>query len=181
MVSRSASGESTQVSSESELAGLFLENSLRRLRKLTTRLRLLSMYVFVITLLNVAATLAMLAGARFISYQIMSVGELIAALTAVFFLSSLLMIVIYESLRKSGDALFEEVSDELQWNVGYRGKEVNREAAEISPPLDARIILRSFARTTDLPLVPGKYGPAIYAAVNVLSTFFLVFSFIGKS
>lgn len=78
--------------------------------------------------------------------------------------ASLALIVFYESLKKRGEALFEEISDELEWDV--RGSE-GRQSAEGRPELRARIALRTFARTTDLPLIPGKYGPAIYAVLVI--------------
>ena len=83
----------------------------------------------------------------------------------------LILVMFYEMLRKQGESLFEEISDELEWHV--EGVRVTDRASDVveRPHLHARIILRSFARTTDLPLVPGKFGPALYAGVNLLAIF----------
>jgi hypothetical protein len=180
MVSQSTSGESNRVNAGPKRDILSLGESLNLLNKLTNHLRMLSLYVFAITLINIAANLLAIVGMKF-KLPIVTNMSVEGGAIIITFLSllPLLAIVLYESQRRRADALFEEISDELQWNVGYRDREINKQVADNSPPLDARVILRSFARTTDLPLVPGKYGPSVYAAVNVFSTFFLVFSFIG--
>jgi hypothetical protein len=43
--------------------------------------------------------------------------------------------------------------------------------AEQRPEINARITLRTYARATDLPLIPGKFGPAIYVAFNLVLLF----------
>ncbi len=75
--------------------------------------------------------------------------------------------IFYENQRKSGEAIFEEVSDELQWHIGYRSSIPNK-VSEKKPELEIRIALRTFARTTDLPLIPGKFGPVLYIGINIL-------------
>lgn len=68
----------------------------------------------------------------------------------------------FETRRKLGDVYFKELSDEIQ---------AQRRFAESSPAgrpkLSARIALRSFAETADLPLIPGKYGPVSYILINL--------------
>jgi len=82
---------------------------------------------------------------------------------------SVFLLVIYDAIRRRGSAIFEEISDDLH---GYSG---SRAASHISDtegvPLDARVVLRTFSRATDLPLVPGKFGRTVYFLVNI----FLVF------
>jgi hypothetical protein len=165
-----------------ELKGLphSLRESLTLLDALTVRLRFLSIFVFTITLLNIASVLATIALMKFRFSLLVAMNTTIIIVNASLFVISLLAIVMYESWRRRGDAVFEEISDEIQWNVGYRDRETSEKYPDQSPPIVARVMLRNFARTTDLPLVPGKFGPAIYAAVNVLSTFFLVFSAFSK-
>ena len=75
---------------------------------------------------------------------------------------AIILVSIYEYLRKKGDVLFEEISDELRWDVS--GKSVS--GAE-KPALEIRVTLRSFARAADLPLVPGKFGPVLYVLFNL--------------
>jgi hypothetical protein len=73
----------------------------------------------------------------------------------------------FEALRKRGDAIFEELSDEFQWQLGSD----KRRSAEIGlarPPIGLRITLRSFVAASDLLLVPGRFGPLLYAMINVI-------------
>lgn len=97
----------------------------------------------------------------------------IAVLTA-----NLFLLVMRDSLKKRGDALFEELSDELQWHA--LGKISNEKLAESRPRLSIRVALRTYARTTDLPLVPGRYGEAVYAAFSIAMFFVAGFASILK-
>ena len=81
----------------------------------------------------------------------------------------------FERLRKRGEGFFEEVSNELQWRGG-KAKSKHDDpperlgvapAAE-KPGIEARVAMRRFIASTDLPLFPGRSGVSFYA------TFFLV-------
>jgi len=85
----------------------------------------------------------------------------------------LLLAVDFESTRKKGDALFKEISDELQWNLRFSDPD--------SPPppkrvqLNMRLALRSFAGASELPLIPGQYGPLTYVVINMISVLLATF------
>ena len=87
---------------------------------------------------------------------------------------ALILAVANERLRRTGDVLFQEIGDELQWNTRAEKVPPGKGAANERPPLEARVILRRFAQGTDLPLVPGRFGPAVYAAFNILMGFVLI-------
>jgi hypothetical protein len=87
--------------------------------------------------------------------------------SAVFVMASVFLAVRFESMRKSGDALFKEISDELQWYVRFQQKQVQEQAQRERPVIAARIVLRTFSESTDVPLVPGKYGPLGYVLINL--------------
>jgi hypothetical protein len=105
----------------------------------------------------------MIGGGIFIFFPSSNFVVLMSSLVST---SALLCLIAYEYERKRGDALFEEISDELQWYV----REGDTESAS-RPVIGARVVLRSFARGVDLPLAPGKFGPAIYFLVNAISIF----------
>ena len=131
------------------------------------RLRVTGVSVVCATLLDVALAVdfAISAARRAKSTLDLSFSIVeIAAIAAV----AILLVVVHEFLRKRGDAVFEEVSDELQWDTTGRRKTTEAGYAGSRPLLDARITLRSFASSSDLPLVPGKLGPAFYATLNIL-------------
>lgn len=103
--------------------------------------------------------------------------QFIISATGLFFV--LVCVVYFETLRKRGDVIFEELSDDLQWYI-RDGKKLQTHTgdyddseswAEERPTLSARIVLRAFSQAADLPLIPGRFGPAIYAGINLL--FFL--------
>ena len=99
---------------------------------------------------------------------------------------ALLCVVCFESLRKKGDAIFAEVSDELQWRIrpvkksriDINGKKALEHWSKDRPTLKVRIVLRSFSKASDLPIIPGQFGPAVYSGINVLiSLIYLSISF----
>lgn len=142
-----------------------LEQSLAYLEKISNRLRFYGSLTLIFTILNFASQIF----SFYVRYTYIPgylVIFFIIYLPIILSLIAVIVIVRYESLRKRGDALFEEISDELQWNV--RQKESGKmPLAPERPMLKARITLRSFARATDIPLVPGKYGPGIYTTINL--------------
>ena len=106
-------------------------------------------------------------------------GTLFCAASSALF--ALLLSVVFEGRRKEGDVLFKEISDELQWYVRFQKKDkidISPSTPEHRPDLQARLALRAFAQSSDLPLVPGKYGPLAYALVNILSIALAAVSFL---
>jgi hypothetical protein len=158
-----------------------LEESLRRLEKLTRSLRIIGLMAFLLTIgciglsfftaFSLSRALNTSSPSSFSSFSSLdrSTYRLAFSFSLVFGGMALAAVMFHESLRKQGDTLFEEISDELEWHVKDVSIYEKRDVAEERPTLRARIALRSFARTTDLPLIPGRFGPAIYAAINVLS------------
>jgi hypothetical protein len=156
---------SEQSGPENDRSGSGLSDALLRLERVSLSLRKSGRLAFIFTIVNLAfAILSLLYGARLDRPTHWSVlaWSLISGMCA----SAL--VVMCESWRKQGDALFEEISDELQWNV--RGARLLKDKPLVKerPELQARVVLRTFARASDLPLIPGKFGPAIYVAVNLL-------------
>lgn len=85
-------------------------------------------------------------------------------ISSLLFLFLVLVIFLFEKEKRSGDAIFDEVVDEIKWDVKGESKEISDER----PNLDTRIALRSFVKAEELPLVPGKFGPIIYIVFNLL-------------
>lgn len=155
-----------------------LTSTLDQLEIISSRMRSDGYLVSVFTLLNLLALLALrfnflaLYKADLLAYKFLQIGQIGFAVFA------LANAVLYETLRKRGDAMFEEISDELQWNIRGAKSSGGADLVDERPNLQARIILRTFARASDLPLIPGKFGAGIYAAVNLFALFveFLFFS-----
>lgn len=79
----------------------------------------------------------------------------------------------YDTHKRAGDAIYEEVSDELQWHLT---REVKGESPQRKdrPELEMRVLLREYAIGTDLPLVRGPHGPMIYSILVIVSLVFYV-------
>lgn len=150
-----------------------LEESLVRLERLTKNLQVFGLLIFLLTLLNWFYLFTIL----FVSFFARRYSP-----TIIFFVPlalytiTLMSIFRYETSRKWGYTLFEEISDELEWYIQPETSKPLPSHPIERPALRARIVLRSFARNTDLPLVPGKYGPAFYTIFNI---FPILFSFLS--
>ncbi len=107
----------------------------------------------------------------------LGISTSILVTTGVLTLGVMILVVLFETDRKEGDALFKEISDELQWNVRFSGG-MSPESAppEKRPNLNYRFALRLFAQSTDLPLTPGRYGPLAYLLINLMVTSFTIFA-----
>lgn len=144
-----------------------VEQYLTSLQKATLNLKVLGLQILLLTVLNLSGVLAM--ASHLFQNQRGVLLTSIDILIGVIVLSA----AFHDAIRRRGNVLFEEVSNELHWG-GKESKDVTAPEAEHSdrPTLDARITLRSFVYASDLPLVPGKFGPSIYVVVN-LSFLFL--------
>jgi hypothetical protein len=142
--------------------------SIRRLAAISATVRAISQAIFLLTVVGFSLLL----------YSVYKHTESSLSLYAP--LSALVAIGAYDSVRRKGDVLFEELSDELQWHVQHFINEPGRKTiAETGtrlnrPHVDLRILLRTYARATSLPLLPGRVGAAIYAFVNVMFAVFAV-------
>lgn len=96
-------------------------------------------------------------------YDNKPLGTLLIILIFFSFMSFLALLYLYDDRRKRGEVLFEEISDELEWYVSNDKDNVNLKR----PQIGARIALRSFTKTTDLPFVSGKIGILFYLTLNI--------------
>jgi hypothetical protein len=139
-----------------------LENISRRLKHEGQLLAYLSVANFLLSVLFNAFLLRW-------SYAASTLSELLLILSALATLVALMLAVKFESKRKLGDVLFKEASDDLQWRSRFGDATAS---LGDRPDIGARIALRSFAETTDVPLVPGRFGPLIYLLFNLTGLVF---------
>ena len=143
---------------------------LDQLERLTSRLRVFGWYAASLTGISLVTLLSMGAFGR-----VLILADL-RALTIVGLtlpLMSIACLIVFDSIRKKGDAVFKELSDELQWYVRYGSEEraasSSEPTASIRPDLRTRIVLREYATATVLPLLSaGRNGPAIYAIADAM-------------
>jgi len=121
-----------------------LAHFLSRLSEVNRRLRIASLSIVLLTVAKLVMTLfgLLFRGLDFI-------------LTAfVIFTIVSLAGILFDQLKRQGVSVFEAISDELE----RRGPSVEYESLQ----MEARYLLRSFSRSSDLPLVPGKFGVALW-------------------
>jgi len=138
-----------------------LRGSVEELHWISRSLRRLGTCILIITLVDVGMLLWGLS--RGIGSGYGGQSSLLLSII-VLAMANIAALGFFESLRKRGDAIFQELSDELQWHVGRpsgEGVPQNR------PLLEARIAMRTFSVAAELPLVPGRFGGAVYAILNL--------------
>ena len=136
-----------------------------RLRRRTRVIRFLGFQIFTFSLIGLVLSILPRTIYYYFYIEDVDVARLIVLPVS---LMAMCLIVAYEYKWRAGRAIFEEISDEFQWRKHSESRDVSSdEESDESAPLDARIALREVARTTDLPLLPGRFGPAIYMLVNI--------------
>ncbi len=154
-------------SHEKDSEASFLSEALADLENITVLLARRAHFAFLFTTLNIVFTL----GAQLLFlYSQQSTASLVVAFTSIIITSPLCIFLIwqYENWRNRGDLLFEEISDQLQWHVVSQRTNPDIMTDIRRPDFRARTVLRSFARITHLPFVPGRFGPASYLVLNLI-------------
>ena len=147
-----------------------LKKQIEDLKKITRSIRLNALFASIIAGINIIGGISLLSTVYLNIFSRSDVTLILEVYTALLILV-LFLLISYEAKKKRANVLYEEISDELQWHVGKSNSSVR---SETRPDLAARIALRSFDRTTDLPLVGGKSAPIIYSIFNI-AIYFLVF------
>nr|VFJ91660.1 MAG: hypothetical protein BECKLFY1418A_GA0070994_101736 [Candidatus Kentron sp. LFY] len=130
------------------------------LERISGRMRVVSMLIMTTTLSNMVLTLW--------TVHRISISDLSrwgASEMTVFILFCTIVAIMaaigFDFLKRTGDAYFEELSDEL-----HGSKISDKEYS-----LKGRIIMRGYSNHASLPLIPGRFGPGIIAGVNLLLPF----------
>jgi hypothetical protein len=143
--------------------------NLKRLVRITRTIEIVAMTVFILLISQMVILIASLLSLRRILY--LHDTDLILMASFIFFIT-ILALFVHERLKRNGDIIFNEVSDELQWSLESRRfpKSPNdfHSEKEQRPNITIRIILRTFIRNTDLPLAASRLGPLIYLAMSFL-------------
>jgi hypothetical protein len=136
---------------------------IRRLRRLTTNIRSLGLMTVISTGGSIASFTYLLATFRRSSLIFPDPFYLLF----IFAFASVAALIVRDTMRKTGESLFEELSDEVQWFVLHEKYQLAKGVEAVRPPLEIRYELRRFARNTDLPLISEPAGTAVYALLNL--------------
>jgi hypothetical protein len=128
-------------------------------------------WVFALTVLTLFLTLSSLIPIVAQFFQ----GYYSLSILVVLF-TNFVAIFLHESHRKSGEAVFVELSDELQWHIRRdalkysttKPPAINARVAQQRPAVEVRVALQDYANSVDLPLTSGRHGSLIYTAINVV-------------
>jgi hypothetical protein len=143
---------------------------IQRLSEISIRLRKFGRIVFSLTFINLISTCAVILFFVGLEKSSMSNADVLLFWRLPLFISgfSFLCLIVttffFEKERRYGDTIFDEVVDELKWDITGSSKQI----ADERPNLDTRVILRSFLKSEELPLIPGRFGHVIYIAINFL-------------
>lgn len=77
-------------------------------------------------------------------------------------------VALFDVLRKRGDVIYDELTNYFQEAVVTTDASTEPTSGE---RLRFRLILREYVAVTNLPIIPGRFGPAIYAGINLLMMF----------
>jgi len=146
-----------------------LDKALADLTVTTTRLDREAQRITVSTVLNgLACILTTVRVGWVVRYGSINFAFLSGIISATILIS----VLRYERIRRHGNTLFEEISDELQWqlfqNVSKLGKGQR-------PSLEVRLALRTYNESAQLPFFGGKRGGQIYALLNISITILAAF------
>lgn len=78
-----------------------------------------------------------------------------------FGLIGIYVLVRFNNIRGKGLIIYEELTDEIDWSR-------KRREFTFKPPLETRIIIREFLKSTDLPFTSGANGQAFYLVLYFL-------------
>ncbi len=147
-----------------------LDDVLDSLELQTSRLRRLVPRVLTLTVANILASFVIV---LLIAFQIFDVSSSLVLLFFWLLLgvlsTALIELFRYDQIRREGDAIFEEISDELEWHMKSKNNVESPPSSSDSPNLRTRTILRKYVYTVDLPLAQGNPRiSVIYAFTNLI-------------
>lgn len=100
----------------------------------------------------------------FVFYEYASIIVLLSIFT--FAILGIFLLFKFNSYRTKGMIIYEELTDEIDWSN-------KRESFIKRPPLQARITIKDFLKTSDLPFTSGANGQAFYLVlffINIIAS-----------
>ena len=148
--------------------------AITRLDRLCKLLRFYSILIISTTFFNTFISLAILSwGVRLL--DAFNSTPIIISIFLAF--CAMIFALMFDYLRKEGDAHFEELSDELHGAKILNKEEIkNSLTSDEEFSLRSRIIMRNYSNSSSLPLIPGRYGPALIVGINFILSFFPIFN-----
>lgn len=133
-----------------------LRHALKKLESIGQKLKLTSIVLLTATLLNLCLICASLG-------KIIYLGKYNVTLVSVVITFGVVFLALwFDVLRKDGKAYYDEISGVMHAsskndNIGF-----------LNESIVARVAVRKFMNSHEIPLVPGKYGPGVLVISNVM-------------
>jgi hypothetical protein len=144
------SSHSSQGKPENDL----LEDALNKLSRQARVIRQVSMCFLGAILLNVVFSIYM-AISSFTTLKVFGTRDVVILLIPLFLFALVASFAaLYDQMLHRGRGIFEEISDELEWHIGIFSRQYDNLPSKDAPLLHVRIVLRDFARSSVLPLLP---------------------------
>lgn len=128
-----------------------LEEYIYQLQRIARWLRLLGLVILSTTLFNLGVV-----GAAAVRILPPSIG---LQMSSILFVSAVLLAMMFEQLRRRGEVIYGEVTDELH--------RTHNEPHLERPRISFRIALKNFASSMELPLIPGRFGASLYLLLDL--------------
>jgi hypothetical protein len=154
--------------------------ALQKLEQTTHKNQFVSKFTAMLTFLHLLLVAFLVVGIGMLYFLVpaLRIPLLLADLAVT--VSAVLCVLTYDRQIRQGNAIYQEISDELEWRVHPTNKQdqvlESEEKTGDPPNLRVRIVLREFILSTRLPLVSSDNGPMIYTVLNV-ALFFLLIAF----
>ncbi|MDV2960220.1 hypothetical protein RU080_00470 [Shewanella algae] len=137
--------------------------ALQRLENIGQRLKVLAFILLTFTLANIALMFSYF-GQMFYLNHTMTAG-LSMILTSVMFF----MALYFDSLRKDGRSFYDEITGVL-----HQTSKMDSELSFRNDSIMARVSIKKFINSVDIPLLPGNSGPGLLILANVVTTMTIV-------
>ena len=152
---------------------------LNRLRTATDSLIPLSRMCLIVTLMNVAFAFFSVASIRIIVRLNDQGILLLSAIVGTLVIAAVIVLFNFDQRRKSGDAIFQELSDELEWSPHQTYSLASPptrsyDGANELPRATVRLAVREYLLASALPFASREGGVRSYLAVNVTLSFGLL-------
>jgi hypothetical protein len=133
-----------------------LEDALNKLSRQARVIRQISICFLGAILLNVVFSIYMVISS-FTTTKVFGTRDVVILLIPLFLFALVaLLAALYDQMLHRGRGIFEEISDELEWHIRSFSRKDDDLPSRDAPLLHVRIVLRDFARSSNLPLLPAS-------------------------
>lgn len=133
-----------------------LQWAFTKLESIGHKLKLVSSILLTATLLNLSLVFSTLGGALHLN------GSFITSLSITVTFFVFFLALWFDALRKDGKSYYDEISGVMHATSKNNDYEIENSS------IMARVAVRKFMNSYEIPLIPGKYGSGVLVVLNVM-------------